>query len=148
MASSIYIYQTINHYNKIYKGVRNDPTRESQLIDLYVKEGKLLVVTKTSELKERPELQKSIIVFRNGSLGKYLDLTEKLVLFNSLKFDRKKCNLNLFPRFLRKALLTLRVDRFYGEYEKGKYNFDYSKRYYDLVFDRINLILEDKNEMP
>jgi len=145
MASSIYIYETIEDYNKIYKGVRNDPTRESFLIDLFVKEGKLLIVTETSKLKERPELTKSLVHFRNGTLGKYEDGTERLVGYTSLKFNNKKTKLEIFPRFLRKAVLELRVDRFYGNVKKRKIKIDYTRRYYDLIFDRINLILVEKN---
>jgi|TARA_R110000824_G_scaffold72633_1_gene185249 hypothetical protein len=146
MASSIYIYETIKDYNKIYKGVRNDPTRESFLIDLFVKDKKLLIVTETSKLKERPELTKSLVHFRNGSLGKYEDGTEKLVHYCSLKFNNRKTKLEIIPRFLRKPELELRVDRFYGDTTKRKINIDYTKRYYDLIFDRINLILVEKNE--
>ena len=145
MATSIYIYESLDHYKKIYKGVRNDPTRESFLIDMFVKDNKLLIVTKTSELKERPELHKSLIHFRNGKLGKYEEGDEKLVGYNNLKFNNKKTKLELMPKFLRKPELELRVDRFYGETTKNKLNIDYTHRYYDLVFDRINLFLEEKN---
>lgn len=145
MASSIYIYDSKETYKKIYKGVRNDPTRETFLIDLFTKDKKLLIVTETSKLKERPELSKSLVHFRNGSLGKYEDGTEKLIHYSSLKFNNKKTKLEVFPRFLRKAELELRVDRFYGETNKRKVKIDYTQRYYDLIFDRINLILVEKN---
>ena len=143
MASSIYIYDSLATYEKIYKGVRNDETRESKLVDLFIRNDKLLVVTKTSKHKERPELHKSIIHFRNGSLGDYKDGTEKLILGENLRFNVKKNKLDLFPKFLRKAVLSLRVDRFYGDNVKGKQKFNYSNRFYDLVFDRVNLILKN-----
>ena len=90
-------------------------------------------------------MSKSIIHFRNGSLGKYEDGTERLVGYTSLKFNNKKTKLEIFPRFLRKAELELRVDRFYGETNKRKIKIDYTQRYYDLVFNRVNLILVEKN---
>jgi len=48
MATAIYIYESLKEYNKIYGLERGDEMRETKLIDLYVREGKLFVVTNTS----------------------------------------------------------------------------------------------------
>ena len=145
MATSIYIYESLKEYNKIYGFDRGDKMRETKLIDLYIREGKLFVVTNTSLHKEQPSLEKSIVHFRNKSLGEWENGEEKLVLHESLKFNQKKNKLEIFPRFLRKPLLALRVDRFYGESVKNK-KIDYGHRFYDLFMDRINLVMCDKNE--
>ena len=57
MATSIYIYESLKEYNKIYGMERGDEMRETQLIDMYVREGKLFVVTNTSLHKEQPSLE-------------------------------------------------------------------------------------------
>jgi hypothetical protein len=146
MATSIYIYESLKEYNKIYGMERGDEMRETQLIDLYVREGKLFVVTNTSLHKEQPRLEKSIVHFRNKTLGEWENGEEKLVLHKSLKFNHRKNKLEMFPKFLRKPLLSLRVDRFYGESSKDK-KIDYNHRFYDLFRDRINLVMCDKNEV-
>jgi len=142
MATAIYIYESLKEYDRIYGVDRKDGMRETKLIDLYIKNGKLFVVTNTSMHKEQPELHRSIVHFRNGVLGEWEDGIEKLVTHGSLYYNHKKNKLDIFPRFLRKPRLQLRVDRFYGEKPKKK-EIDYVYRFYDLFKDRINLILEE-----
>ena len=146
MATSIYIYESLEEYDKIYGLEREDEQRETKLRDLYVREGKLFIVTNTSMHKEQPQIARSFVHFRNGNLGEWENGEEKLVLHSSLKFNEKKNKLELFPKFLRKPLLALRVDRFYGDSTKNK-KIDYGNRFYDLFRDRINLVMCDKNEV-
>ncbi len=145
MATAIYIYESLKEYDRIYGLDRKDETRETKLNDLYVKDDKLFVVTNTSMHKEQPEMHRSIVHFRNGDLGEWEDGTEKLVKFGSLYYNHKKNKLEIFPKFLRKPLLQLRVDRYYGETMKRK-EIDYAYRFYDLQRDRMNLVLEEKVE--
>ena len=146
MATSIYIYESLKEYNKIYGLERGDEHRETLLKDLYVREGKLFIVTNTSMHKEQPQIARSFVHFRNGDLGGWKNGEEKLVLHSSLKYNMRKNKLELFPKFLRKPLLSLRVDRFYGVSIKNKI-IDYNHRFYDLFRDRINLVMCDKNEV-
>tara|TARA_B100000029_G_scaffold241908_1_gene239209 strand:+ start:830 stop:1273 length:444 start_codon:yes stop_codon:yes gene_type:complete len=142
MAPSIYIYDCKETYEKMYKDFQDDPMRESPLLDLYVNKDKLYVITNTNMHKEQPRMEKTIVHFRNGDLGKWAKEDDKLVKYNTLRFNKKKNCIEFFPRFLRKPLLSLRIGRFYGELEKSKCGIDYSLRYYDLMMDRINLVLE------
>jgi hypothetical protein len=141
MSTSFYIYDSLSEYKKIYGVNREDPMRESKLLDLYTRNNRLFVVTNTSMHKEQPQLQRTIVHFRNGDLGEWADGTEKLVKFGSLKFNPKKEQLEVFPRFLRKPELCFRIGRHYGEITK-KTEIDYAYRFYDLFMDRINLVLE------
>ena len=55
MATSIYVYENISTYNKIYAENRDDEMRETPLLDLYIKGEQLFVVTNTSLHKEQPQ---------------------------------------------------------------------------------------------
>jgi hypothetical protein len=144
MATSIYVYDCKETYEKMYKDFQEDKLRECPLLDLYVKGEQLLVVTNTSMHKEQPRMERTIVHFRNGDLGKWESGTEKLVKFGSLYYNHNKNKLDIFPKFLRKPELQLRVDRYYGEKTKRK-EINYAYRYYDLMMDRINLVLESKD---
>jgi len=145
LATSIYVYENISTYNKIYAENRDDEMRETPLLDLYVKGEQLFVVTNTSLHKEQPQLQRTIVHFRNKSLGEWETGEELLVKYNCLKLNINKSMLEIFPRFLRKPKLQFRIGRFYGNQEKGKVKINYEHRFYDLFRDRINLILEEKD---
>jgi|TARA_R110002012_G_scaffold322062_1_gene554394 hypothetical protein len=144
MASSIYIYDSIKEFEHFYKGYLDEPLRKIKINDLFIhKNSKLWVVTNTNDLKERPLLQKSLVHFRNGSVDKYADKDTKLVLYDKMKFNRKKMRLSFFPRFLRKAVLDWRVDRHLSENIPHKNKIiDYDHRYYDYELDRLNFILK------
>lgn len=143
MASSIYIYENMTEYTNIYKGKRDFNFHETSLIDLYVKNDKLWVVTNTNKLKEQPQLQKSIVHFRNGSVEQWLEGDEICVNYGKIRYNMKDNNIEINPKFMRKALLSLRVDRFYGNSKFKVRNIDYHNRFYDLTRDRINLVLEN-----
>ena len=48
MATSIYVYETLELYDKLYAENRDDPMRECELLDLYLNAGRLYVLTNTS----------------------------------------------------------------------------------------------------
>jgi len=142
MASSIYVYENMKEFENWYKGFIDMPLKKLKIIDMYIHEkDKLWVVTNTNQEKERPLLQKSLCHFRNGNIDEYKTDNTKLILFDKVKLDFKKSKLSIFPRFLRKPLLTWKVDRYFGEKPKHKL-IDWNHRYYDFELDRINLILK------
>jgi len=145
MASSIYIFDDMKTFNRFYKGYTEDKMRKTKIIDMYIQnKEKLYVVTNTNTQKERPLLQKSLVHFRNGKLGEYEDKNTKLIIYDKIKFDKKKMKLNFFPRFLRKPLLKWRVDRYLDATCRNKNKIiDYSHRYYDFELDRIIFILKN-----
>lgn len=145
MASSIYVYSSLQDFENFYRGFLNEPLKKINIVDLYIKDkSKLWVVTNSNSLKEKPTLQKSLVHFRNGTLYDYADQNTKLVVFNKIFFNKKKMKLCFFPRFLRKPLLEWHVDRFITNDEKNhEKNIDYSHRYYDFELDRINFILKN-----
>jgi len=143
MASSIYVYENMKEFENWYKGFTDEPFKHLKIVDMFVhKKDRLWVVTNTNQEKERPLLQKSLVHFRNGNIDEYKTDETKLILHDKVKFNFKKGKLEIFPRFLRKPLLTWKVDRYFGEKPKEKL-INWYHRYYDFELDRINLILKD-----
>ena len=141
MASSIYIYPDTDQYSRFYGRERDDLTFEAVLIDLYVdfKKQKLFVITNTSNEKERILNNRTITHIRNESY-KNEHLTDDCVLVTDKDIVYKNGYLELFPRFLRKPLMKLRVDRCVGgKIDKNK--IDLTQMKYDFTRDRINLIV-------
>lgn len=145
MASSIYLYNNLEEYEKYNKDNLNELFKSSKIVDLYIhQKSKLWVVTNTNSLKERPLLQKSLVHFRNGNVNEYKTDESKLVLYGKIKFNPKKMQIDIFPRFLRKPELRWRVDKYINGSNNTKSKIiDYEHRFYDLETNRINLILKD-----
>ncbi len=146
MATSIYIFDSDKMFNAIYREHVDDLEHKMPLIDLYVKGQKLWVVTNSNDMKEQPRLDRSIVHFRKDNAKEWIEGDEKLVLHGKIRYNHKKNQLELFPRFLRKPLLSMRVGRFFGN-KNGKCYIDYNKRYYDFKNDRMIFILENENEV-
>ena len=141
MASAIYVYPDFNEYTRFYGREQNDLTYEAVLIDLYVDvvKQKLFVITNTSNEKERILNNRTITHIRNESFKKdHLNDDCRLVTDKDIVY--KNGYLELFPRFLRKPLMKLRVDRCVGGNIK-KNRLDLTKMKYDFTRDRINLIV-------
>lgn len=146
VASSIYVYRDMRSFEHFYKGFLDEPLRKINILDIYIKNNdRLWIVTNSNDMKEKPLLQKSLVHFRNGDISGYDGDDVKLLLYDKLKFNEKKMKLEFFPRFLRKPLLTWRVDRYLNVTNTKTKNklVDYSHKYYDYEYDRINLILKD-----
>jgi hypothetical protein len=143
MASSIYIFDSDRMFKAVYREHVDDLEHKMPLIDLYVKGEKLWVVTNSNDQKERPRLDRSIVHFRKGDAKEWIEGDEKLVTHGKIRFNNKKNHLEIFPRFMRKPLLSMRVGRYFG-IKEGKCNIDYDKRYYDFKNDRIIFILDEK----
>ncbi len=133
-------------FNKIYGRNVDDIEHKMPIIDLYVKNDKLWIVTNSNDMKEQPRLSRSIVHFRRGSADEWKEGDEKLVIHGKLQFNFDKNQLEFFPRFLRKPLLSMRVGRYFGDYVK-KCKINYDRRYYDFKNDRMLFILEDKDEI-
>ena len=145
MASSIYVYPDFQTYDKYYGREREDITNECVIIDLYInpKEEKIFVITNTSNEKERIN-NRTITHIRNEEFkDEYINEDCMLVLHNKMRY--KKGYIEFFPRFLRKPMLKIRVDRCIGG-EIKQTNIDMRKMNYDFVRDRINLIVEVSQE--
>ena len=141
MASSFYIYESLTEYERIYGMFTENPLHQVELIDMFIKGDKLWIVTNTSRLTEKPELRRTIVHFRNGSAKNYMEGDEICVKFDKIRYNSCKQLLELHPRLLKKPLMSIKVGRFYGEKVKGKKKINYEYRFYDLIRDRINLVL-------
>jgi hypothetical protein len=145
MASSIYIFDDMETFDHFYKGYTEDKMRRIKIVDMYVQDkNKLYIVTNTNDQKEKPEMRKSLVHFRNGKLGEYENEGTELIKYEKIKFNRKKMKLEFNPRFLRKPSLSWRVDRYLDAvYRNENKLIDYNHRYYDFERDRIILILKN-----
>ncbi len=143
MATSIYIFDSDRMFKAVYREHTDDVEYKMPLIDLYVKGESLWVVTNSNDMKEQPMLTRSIVHFRKDNAKDYVEGDEKLVTHGKIRYNEKRNQLEFFPRFMRKPLLSMRVGRYYGTKE-GKCRIDYDKRYYDFKNDRMIFILEDK----
>jgi hypothetical protein len=145
MASSIYVYDNLKEYIKYNKDNLNELVKSSKIVDLYIHDKtKLWVVTNTNDLKERPLLQKSLVHFRNGNVNEYKTDQSKLILHDKIKFNPKKMQIDIFPKFLRKPELRWRVDRYINSSNNKKSKIiDYDHRFYDLETDRLSFMLKD-----
>jgi hypothetical protein len=142
MATSFYVYESIDEYNKVYGQYTQDLMFHCQVIDIYIVPNlKVIVVTNTNDQKEKANVSKTIVHCRNGVIPDELKDRAELVKYGKIVYDVKKNKLFFNPRVCRKADYETRVDRFYGNLEKGKKKIDYNHRYYDFTRDRINLVL-------
>ena len=145
MASSIYVYDNLKEYVKYNKDNLNELIKSSKIVDLYIHDKtKLWVVTNTNDLKERPLTWKSLVHFRNGNVNEYKTDQSKLILHDKIKFNPKKMQIDIFPKFLRKPELRWRVDRYINSSNNKKSKvIDYDHRFYDLETDRLSFMLKD-----
>jgi len=145
MASAIYIFDDMKTFDWFYKGYTKDKMRRIKIIDMYVQDkSKLYIVTNTNDQKERPFTQKSLVHFRNGTLGEHKNKGTELIKYEKIKFNRKKMQLEFNPRFLRKPLLRWKVDRYLDAVFRNENKIiDYDHRYYDFEMDRIIFILKN-----
>ena len=143
MATSIYVFDSDRMFEAVYREHVDDVEYKMPLIDLYVKGERLWVVTNSNDMKEQPRLTRSIVHFRKDNAKEYVEGDEKLVTHGKVRYNEKRNQLEFFPRFLRKPMLSMRVGRYFG-IVVGKCNINYDKRYYDFKNDRMIFILEDK----
>ena len=143
MATSIYVFDSDRMFEAVYREHVDDVEYKMPLIDMYVKGERLWVVTNSNDMKEQPRLTRSIVHFRKDNAKDYVEGDEKLVTHGKIRYNEKRNQLEFFPRFLRKPLLSMRVGRYFG-IVVGKCNINYDKRYYDFKNDRMIFILEEE----
>lgn len=138
MASSIYVYPNFKTYENYYGREREDVTFECVLIDLYIdpSKQKIYVITNTSNEKERI-VNRTITHIRNEGFKKEY-VNDDCLLVTEKKIRYNKGYLEFFPRFLRKPVLRIKVDRCLGG-DIGKQYIDLTNMKYDFIRDRINL---------
>ena len=145
MATSSHIFETLDEFKRIYQEKFYLPEYNVKLEDLYVVGDKLWIVTNTNDQKQQPELHRTLVHFRNGNIDGYKTGDEKLVLHDKVRVNFEKEQVEFYPRFLRKPLLSLRFGRFYGKIQKKKRKLDWNLRFYDFHNDRMIFILENEN---
>ena len=153
MASSIYVYTNNDDYDNLYKGKTEAWTFQTPIIDMFLKpsvsgydvyechENRLWVVTNTSKIKERPALGRTIVHFTNGTAIDYIEGDELLIEKEKIIYNPKNNQLELFPRRLRKPLMSLRVDKVVGGRPNKKTKIIFKRKFYDITNDRLNLFV-------
>ena len=118
MATSFHIYDNIETYKTKYGDYHKLLEFSSDIVDCFIKGEKIYVITNTNLEKERPQLFRTIVHFRNGKADDYLDGDEILVLHDKIHYNPKNNNVEFGIRFLRKPLLKFFVGRFHGDKPK------------------------------
>ena len=144
MATSIYIFENDEFFQKIYKDVMENPLYIMPIIDLYVKGEHLWIVTNSNNQKEQPRLSNTLVHFRQGNIKGWEQGDEKLVKHDKIRYNHRKEHLEFFPRMLRKPLLSMRVGRCITNKNDKYSKVNYDKRFYDFTNNRIIFLLEDK----
>ena len=143
MATSIYVYENIDVYKKVYGDKIDSEMFHTEIIDMYIAEKeKLWVVTKLAKEVARPQLNRTIVHFIANEVEEYLTGKEKLILYEKISFNQKRDRIEIYPKKLRSPELFFRIGRYYGDIQKKSKTIDYSKRFYDFTTNRINLILK------
>ena len=147
MGTAIYVYETEDEYHTHYNRMDKEVMFSAPILDMFLKpDEKIWVVSKISKHKERPQLGRSIVHFVNGTVYDYTEGDEVQIRQKDVKYNPKNNQVEFFSKPLRKAALSIRVDRFYGEKPKKKHEINNSLRFYDISRDRLNFIL--KHEKP
>jgi hypothetical protein len=141
MATTFHVYDSFSTYRSVYKNKSDSILFETDVKDFYIKGDKLWIVTNTNLEKERPDLSRSIVHFRNNDISKWEEGDERLVKYEESRYNPKTDKLEFCTRHFRKPLLIMRVGRFHGDKPKKPVKLDWTYRMYDISLDRINLVL-------
>lgn len=163
MASDIWVWESVSDFRKIYTDpLLKDPPHFWAIVDMYLKPRRdkrtnevtySLWVSLNTDVSDRPLVDRSRVIFFND-VEKYLEGDEILIKHGTLKFNKKKCSLQYkdsfwsillgrSPRFSVSRFINGNKKSHVGKKTWTDINYDY--RYFDMVNNRINLILEEKN---
>lgn len=154
MATAVYVYKSLDDYNKFYSGKTDQLVYQIPIIDIYVdvEKGKLFVVTNQNfdETKKGIEWYRTIVSLRSENFLPLLLADKRFdveVLWeNNTVYNDKKQNLEFFRSRLGKPKMSHQVDRCVGGGDLKLYTLKYKYRFYDYTVDRINLILDSSRE--
>ena len=141
MATTFHVYDSFSTYRAVYKNKSDSILFETDVKDFYIKGDKLWIVTNTNLEKERPDLSRSIVHFRNNDISKWEEGDEKLVKYDESRYNPKTDQIEFCTRRFRKPMMVMRVGRFHGDKPKKPLKLDWTYRMYDISLDRINLVL-------
>ncbi len=143
MATTFHVYDSFSTYRKIYDKKSDSILFEADITDCYIKGEHLWIVTNTNLEKERPQLNRTIVHFRNNDISKYEEGDEKLVKYKESRYNPKNDQIEFCTRRFRKPMMVMRVGRFHGDKPKKPVKLDWTYRLYDITSDRVNLVLLD-----
>lgn len=142
MASSFHVFENLNEYMNYYPN-RTPIEYETPVLNIYrTDDGKIWIVTKTNPQKERPDLSKTIVHFRNGSADNYLN--EKVKTVNKIRYNYKKNKLCFDDIEFR---CTYRGNKLNHpsrlvDFFKGLVNIDRTYIHYDPTRDIVNFVIK------
>lgn len=146
MGTAIYVYENLDNYIKKYDNFvdkRKEINETSfKVLDLYIKNNdKLWILLDTNKYSNKINASRSITFFNLKEFKTYSDGTEKLVTHNNIEYNPNTNHIKFFPKFLRKADLELKIDKFNGDKPNKSVKIDQFNIYYDMIFNRLILIL-------
>ncbi|MBC8429766.1 MAG: hypothetical protein H8D92_00055 [Pelagibacteraceae bacterium] len=144
MATSFHVYDTYSTYKKRYLDKVNSIYFSTDIKDCYIVGEHIWIVTNTNLEKERPELNRTIVHFRNNDISNYVTGEEKLIKYEESRYNPKNDHLEFCTRKFRKPLFSTRIGRFHGDKPKKPVKLNWAYRFYDITSDRVNLVLNEK----
>lgn len=150
MGTAIYVYESLDYYCKKYIDFV-DPKKEVnesslKVLDLYIKDkDKLWIILDTEKYSNKVNATRSITFFNLKEFKNYVDGNEKLVTHGKISYDPGTNHVRFFPKLFGRCDLNLKVDKFNGEKPKKLSKIDQSNIFYDMVFNRLILIIGGKD---
>ena len=143
MATTFHVYDKYSTYKQRYLDKTDSVYFAVDITDCYIVGEHLWVVTNTNLEKERPELHRTIVHFRNNDISKYETGEEVLVKYEESRYNPKNNNIEFCTRRFRKPLFSIRTGRFHGDRPSKPVKLNWAYRFYDITNDRVNLVLKD-----
>lgn len=141
MATTFHVYDSYSTYKQRYLDKSESVYFSSDIKDCYIVGNHLWIVTKTNLEKEKPELNRTIVHFRNNDISEYETGNEILVKYKESRYNPKNDHIEFCTRKFRKPLFSIKIGRFHGDKPSKPVKLDWSYRMYDITNDRVNLVL-------
>lgn len=158
IGTEIVIYDDVSTFKTVYALDYSKTEHNVEIRDFYTKLDEdgtehLWVATDLFRETSRPELHRSIVLFHSdtkdsyfGSIGYQPQFCPRLVEHNEIEFNQKTQLVTFGKKgwwIFKKPILELPVGRYYGDHTfNKKVKIDSDNIYFDLVRDRINLVLK------
>jgi len=146
MGISVHVYDSVDEYilrNKDNISPKLEVNETSlPLQDIWVKDDeKIMLVLESDKLFNRPDVSRSITCYQTNNIKDYLTGDEKLVKYDDVTFEPKGEKIMFFKKRLRKPQIFFKVGRFWGKLPNKRTKIDWSKKFFNLKANRVDLIL-------
>ena len=146
MGISVHVYESLDEYilrNKDHISPKLEVNETSlPLQDVWVKEDdKIMLVLESKKFFNKPDVSRSITCYQTDNIKEHLTGDEKLVKYDDVTFEPNGEKIMFFKKTLRKPQIFFKVGRFWGELPKKRTKIDWSKKFFNLKANRVDLVL-------